>query len=147
MSKCGLTGCIGVCTVQVTGSSRQISPHNRTGTFNTTVDIKLKQWADSQLPIKSVEVSFILYSKVGADCRQILSNGKYYGQDFCRNPLCSILVDIFLNCLYFNCLTGLLIHCLAFGSVLNSLLAYSGLWIRIRMDPHSFFLLEGKFVN
>lgn len=43
---------------QVTGSSRQISPHNRTGTFNTTVDIKLKQWAESQLPIKSVEVGW-----------------------------------------------------------------------------------------
>jgi hypothetical protein len=42
--------------LKVTGSSRQISPHNRTGTFNTTVDIKLKQWAESQLPIKSVEV-------------------------------------------------------------------------------------------
>lgn len=43
---------------QMTGSSRQISPHNRTGTFNTTVDIKLKQWAESQLPIKSVEVGW-----------------------------------------------------------------------------------------
>ena len=29
---------------------------NRTGTFNTTVDIKLKQWTETQLPIKSVEV-------------------------------------------------------------------------------------------
>jgi hypothetical protein len=44
---------------QVAGSSRQISQHNRTGTFNTTVDIKLKQWAESQLPIKSVEVSIL----------------------------------------------------------------------------------------
>jgi len=39
-------------------SSRQISTHNRTGTFNTTVDIKLKQWTESQLPVKSVEVGW-----------------------------------------------------------------------------------------
>lgn len=26
------------------------------GTFNTTVDIKLKQWTDKQLPNKAVEV-------------------------------------------------------------------------------------------
>jgi len=38
--------------------NRQISNHNRTGTFNTTVDIKLKQWTESQLPIKSVEVGW-----------------------------------------------------------------------------------------
>ena len=29
--------------------NRQISNHNRTGTFNTTVDIKLKQWTESQV--------------------------------------------------------------------------------------------------
>jgi len=40
------------------GGTRQISPHNRSGTFNTTVDIKLKQWAENQLPIKSVEVGW-----------------------------------------------------------------------------------------
>jgi len=39
-------------------TNRQISTHNRTGTFNTTVDIKLKQWTESQLPIKSVEVGW-----------------------------------------------------------------------------------------
>jgi len=38
--------------------NRQISNHNRTGTFNTTVDIKLKQWTENQLPIKSVEVGW-----------------------------------------------------------------------------------------
>ncbi|XP_023335383.1 dynamin-like 120 kDa protein, mitochondrial [Eurytemora carolleeae] len=43
---------------QSSGSTRQISPHNRSGTFNTTVDIKLKQWAENQLPIKSVEVGW-----------------------------------------------------------------------------------------
>jgi len=43
---------------QSQGTSRQISQHNRTGTFNTTVDIKLKQWTESQLPIKSVEVGW-----------------------------------------------------------------------------------------
>lgn len=30
------------------------------GTFNTTVDIKLKQWTDKQLPTKAVEVSALL---------------------------------------------------------------------------------------
>ena len=44
---------------QSSGGTRQISPHNRSGTFNTTVDIKLKQWAENQLPVKSVEVRFI----------------------------------------------------------------------------------------
>merc|ERR550519_2426035 len=39
-------------------TNKQISQHNRTGTFNTTVDIKLKQWAENQLPIKSVEVGW-----------------------------------------------------------------------------------------
>lgn len=29
-----------------------------TGTFNTTVDIKLKQWAEQQLPQKSVEAGW-----------------------------------------------------------------------------------------
>jgi len=43
---------------QNSGGTRQISPHNRSGTFNTTVDIKLKQWAENQLPIKSVEVGW-----------------------------------------------------------------------------------------
>merc|ERR1719308_11464 len=38
--------------------NRQISNHNRTGTFNTTVDIKLKQWTETQLPVKSVEVGW-----------------------------------------------------------------------------------------
>lgn len=27
------------------------------GTFNTTVDIKLKQWTDKQLPYKALEVT------------------------------------------------------------------------------------------
>ena len=40
------------------GGTRQISPHNRSGTFNTTIDIKLKQWAENQLPIKSVEIGW-----------------------------------------------------------------------------------------
>jgi len=43
---------------QKSGATRQISPHNRSGTFNTTVDIKLKQWAENQLPVKSVEVGW-----------------------------------------------------------------------------------------
>jgi len=43
---------------QQSGSTRQISPHNRSGTFNTTIDIKLKQWAENQLPIKSVEIGW-----------------------------------------------------------------------------------------
>lgn len=30
------------------------------GTFNTTVDIKLKQWTDKQLPNKAVEVRLLL---------------------------------------------------------------------------------------
>ena len=34
---------------QSQASNRQISQHNRTGTFNTTVDIKLKQWTESQV--------------------------------------------------------------------------------------------------
>lgn len=38
--------------------NRPISMHNRTGTFNTTVDIKLKQWAESQLGKKCVEVGW-----------------------------------------------------------------------------------------
>jgi len=38
--------------------SRPISMHNRTGTFNTTVDIKLKQWAESHLGKKCVEVGW-----------------------------------------------------------------------------------------
>jgi len=37
---------------------RQISAHNRTGTFNTTVDIKLKNWAENQLGVKCVEVGW-----------------------------------------------------------------------------------------
>merc|ERR1719273_881418 len=37
---------------------RPISAHNRTGTFNTTVDIKLKQWAESHLGKKCVEVGW-----------------------------------------------------------------------------------------
>lgn len=43
---------------QSSGGTRQISPHNRSGTFNTTIDIKLKQWAENQLPIKSVEIGW-----------------------------------------------------------------------------------------
>lgn len=31
------------------------------GTFNTTVDIKLKQWTDKQLPHKALEVRPFLY--------------------------------------------------------------------------------------
>lgn len=31
------------------------------GTFNTTVDIKLKQWTDKQLPNKAVEVRTYLF--------------------------------------------------------------------------------------
>ena len=38
--------------------TRPISSHNKTGTFNTTVDIKLKQWAESQLGLKCVEVGW-----------------------------------------------------------------------------------------
>jgi len=37
---------------------RPISTYNKTGTFNTTVDIKLKQWAESQLGLKCVEVGW-----------------------------------------------------------------------------------------
>lgn len=40
------------------GPTRPISSHNRTGTFNTTVDIKLKQWAENQLGVKCVEVGW-----------------------------------------------------------------------------------------
>ena len=39
-------------------NQRQISAHNRTGTFNTTVDIKLKNWAENQLGVKCVEVGW-----------------------------------------------------------------------------------------
>ncbi|TRY79364.1 hypothetical protein TCAL_12157 [Tigriopus californicus] len=38
--------------------NRPISTHNKTGTFNTTVDIKLKQWAEAQLGRKCVEVGW-----------------------------------------------------------------------------------------
>lgn len=34
------------------------------GTFNTTVDIKLKQWTDKQLPHKALEVSPIVFQEV-----------------------------------------------------------------------------------
>ena len=44
--------------LQSHGTNKQISQHNRTGTFNTTVDIKLKQWTETQLPVKSVEVGW-----------------------------------------------------------------------------------------
>jgi len=37
---------------------RPISTYNKTGTFNTTFDIKLKQWAESQLGLKCVEVGW-----------------------------------------------------------------------------------------
>lgn len=33
------------------------------GTFNTTVDIKLKQWTDKQLPNKAVEVRICFFFK------------------------------------------------------------------------------------
>lgn len=36
------------------------------GTFNTTVDIKLKQWTDKQLPAKAVEVSLARWAGHGA---------------------------------------------------------------------------------
>jgi len=39
-------------------SGRPISTHNKTGTFNTTVDIKMRQWTESQLPMKSIEVGW-----------------------------------------------------------------------------------------
>lgn len=38
--------------------TRPISSHNKTGTFNTTVDIRLKQWAENQLGLKCVEVGW-----------------------------------------------------------------------------------------
>ena len=44
--------------MQSHSTNKQISQHNRTGTFNTTVDIKLKQWTETQLPVKSVEVGW-----------------------------------------------------------------------------------------
>ena len=47
-----------ITSVQSHGTNKQISQHNRTGTFNTTVDIKLKQWTETQLPVKSVEVGW-----------------------------------------------------------------------------------------
>lgn len=34
------------------------------GTFNTTVDIKLKQWTDKQLPHKALEVIVCFYAHV-----------------------------------------------------------------------------------
>merc|ERR1719422_2874688 len=43
------------------GRSRQISSYNQTGgtgNFNTTVDIKLKHWAENQLGLKCVEVGW-----------------------------------------------------------------------------------------
>ena len=42
--------------------NRQISNHNRTGTFNTTVDIKLKQWTESQVGFSEfrIELNFNL---------------------------------------------------------------------------------------
>jgi len=43
---------------QSQATNRQISRHNRTGTFNTTVDIKLRQWTENLLPVKSVEVGW-----------------------------------------------------------------------------------------
>lgn len=33
------------------------------GTFNTTVDIKLKQWTDKQLPHKALEVKCTVFSE------------------------------------------------------------------------------------
>jgi len=38
--------------------SRKISKYNQTGTFNTTVDIKLRQWAENQLGRKCVEAGW-----------------------------------------------------------------------------------------
>ena len=37
---------------------KPISAYNKTGTFNTLVDIKLKQWAENQLGLKCVEVGW-----------------------------------------------------------------------------------------
>ena len=37
---------------------KPISTHNKTGTFNTMIDIKLKQWAEHQLGLKCVEVGW-----------------------------------------------------------------------------------------
>ena len=51
--------------LQSHGTNKQISQHNRTGTFNTTVDIKLKQWTETQLPVKSVEVGWETLKEVG----------------------------------------------------------------------------------
>ncbi|XP_015586682.1 dynamin-like 120 kDa protein, mitochondrial isoform X2 [Cephus cinctus] len=57
-----------------------------TGTFNTTVDIKLKQWAEQQLPLKSVETGweslqhefqqFINRAKLNTDHDDIFDNLK-----------------------------------------------------------------------
>ncbi len=43
---------------RVAKPTRPISTYNKTGTFNTTVDIKLKQWAENQLGAKCVEVGW-----------------------------------------------------------------------------------------
>lgn len=42
------------------------------GTFNTTVDIKLKQWTDKQLPHKALEVRPVGFSVVFYHCVDFL---------------------------------------------------------------------------
>lgn len=67
------------------------------GTFNTTVDIKLKQWTDKQLPHKALEVSRSTLMQTGvvslslfkSRCRrlnEIWSNFGQFGLFECSKP-------------------------------------------------------------
>ena len=60
-------------------TNRQISTHNRTGTFNTTVDIKLKQWTESQVGCRFlVLVSFLIYFSYSSQSSQLKWAGSVY---------------------------------------------------------------------
>ncbi|GFS27921.1 dynamin-like 120 kDa protein, mitochondrial [Elysia marginata] len=66
-----------------------------TGTFNTTVDIKLRQWADIQLPKKCVEIGWdTLHEQFGALLEQ---SKKHKDYDELYDPLKAAVVQMTRN--------------------------------------------------